>query len=187
LVKKIAQHINIPFTVGGGVSELIDVEMLLAAGADKISVNSSALRRPDFIDEIARSFGSQVVVCAIDAKQDSAGWTCYVNGGRIPFGKKLFDWAKEAESRGAGEILFTSMNHDGEKKGFACEALAQLSDILHIPIIASGGAGNMQHFEEVFTAGKADAALAASLFHLKELEISPLKKYLAEKNIAVRL
>ncbi|MDR1225701.1 MAG: imidazole glycerol phosphate synthase subunit HisF [Prevotellaceae bacterium] len=187
LVKKIAQHINIPFTVGGGIDELKDVEALLAAGADKVSVNSSALKRPGFIDEIAHNFGAQVVVCAIDAKPDNAGWTCYVSGGRIPTDKKLFDWAKEAESRGAGEILFTSMNHDGVKRGFACEALARLSDSLRIPVIASGGAGSMQHFEDAFINGKADAALAATLFHFKELEISSLKKYLAERGIVVRL
>jgi len=186
LVKKIARHINIPFTVGGGIYELGDVATLLNAGADKVSVNSAALRRPELIDEIAKHFGSQVVTCAIDAQLENGHWTCYASGGRIATDKELFTWAKEAENRGAGEILFTSMNHDGVKQGFACEALAQLSDTLNIPIIASGGAGNMQHFEEAFTTGKADAALAASLFHFKELEIPALKKYLAEKGIAVR-
>lgn len=186
LVKKIAQRISIPFTVGGGINELRDVAALLAAGADKVSVNSAALRRPEFIDEIAKNFGNQVVTCAIDARCEHGRWTCYLNGGRIPAGKDLFAWAKEAESRGAGEVLFTSMNHDGVKQGFACDALAQLSDALGIPVIASGGAGNMQHFEEAFTKGKADAALAASLFHFKELEIPALKRYLAEKGIAVR-
>ncbi|MDR2813166.1 MAG: imidazole glycerol phosphate synthase subunit HisF [Prevotellaceae bacterium] len=186
LVKKIARRINIPFTVGGGINELRDVAELLSAGADKVSVNSAALRRPELIDEIAKNFGNQVVTCAIDAKLEHGRWTCYLNGGRISTGKDLFSWAKEAENRGAGEILFTSMNHDGVKQGFACDALAQLSESLGIPVIASGGAGNMQHFEEAFTKGKADAALAASLFHFKELEISALKKYLAEKGIAVR-
>lgn len=187
LVEKIARHINIPFTVGGGINELGDVSKLLNAGADKVSVNSAALRRPELIDEIAKNFGSQVVTCAIDGKFENGRWTCYVSGGRIATDRELFTWAKEAESRGAGEILFTSMNHDGVKQGFPCEALAQLSDTLNIPIIASGGAGSMQHFEEAFTKGKADAALAASLFHFKELEIPTLKKYLAEKGIAVRL
>jgi cyclase len=186
LVKKIARHISIPFTVGGGVNELRDVAELLSAGADKVSVNSAALRRPELIDEIAKNFGNQVVTCAVDAKLEHGRWTCYLNGGRIPAGKDLFGWAKEAENRGAGEILFTSMNHDGLKQGFACDALAQLSESLSIPVIASGGAGSMQHFEEAFTRGKADAALAASLFHFKELEIAELKKYLAGKGIAVR-
>ncbi|MDR1343445.1 MAG: imidazole glycerol phosphate synthase subunit HisF [Prevotellaceae bacterium] len=186
LVKKIARRISIPFTVGGGINELRDVAALLAAGADKVSVNSAALRRPEFIDEIAKNFGNQVVTCAIDAKYEHGRWTCYLNGGRIPADKDLFGWAKEAENRGAGEILFTSMNHDGVKQGFACDALAQLSGALGIPVIASGGAGSMLHFEEAFTKGKADAALAASLFHFKELEIPALKRYLAEKGIAVR-
>lgn len=187
LVKKIARHINIPFTVGGGINELRDVAELLSAGADKVSVNSAALRRPELIDEIAKHFGNQVVTCAVDAKLEHNRWTCYLNGGRIPTGKDLFAWAKEAENRGAGEILFTSMNHDGVKQGFACDALEKLSGALGIPVIASGGAGAMQHFEDVFTRGKADAALAASLFHFKELEIPALKKYLAEKGIAVRI
>jgi cyclase len=187
LVKKIARHISIPFTVGGGINELKDVEVLLGAGADKVSVNSSALRRPEFIDEIAKNFGNQVVVCAIDAKNDDGVWTCYLNGGRIPTQRTLFEWAKEAEDRGAGEILFTSMNHDGSKQGFANDALAQLSDELSIPIIASGGAGNMQHFEDVFTMGKADAALAASIFHFKEIEIPTLKNFLVSKDIPIRL
>ncbi len=187
LVEKIARHINIPFTVGGGIYELSDVSKLLNAGADKVSVNSAALRRPELIDEIAKNFGSQVITCAIDGKFENGKWVCYVSGGRIATDRELFTWAKEAESRGAGEILFTSMDHDGVKQGFPCEALAQLSDAVNIPIIASGGAGNMQHFEDAFTKGKADAALAASLFHFKELEIPTLKKYLAEKGIAVRL
>ena len=148
LVRKIAENINIPFTVGGGIHELLDVERLLNAGADKVSVNSAALRNPKLIGEIARNFGSQVCVVAIDANQEGNDWICYLNGGRIPTDKRLFDWAKEAESEGAGEILFTSMTHDGVKEGYANEALARLADELHIPVIASGGAGKKEHFRE---------------------------------------
>ncbi|MDR3297277.1 MAG: imidazole glycerol phosphate synthase subunit HisF [Prevotellaceae bacterium] len=187
LVKKIAQHISIPFTVGGGINELSDVERLLAAGADKVSVNSAGLRNPQLLDEVARNFGNQVLVCAIDAKLENNRWTCYLNGGRVPTNRELLSWAKEAEQRGAGEILFTSMNHDGVKQGFACDALATLSDALSIPIIASGGAGTMPHFAEVFSLGKADAALAASIFHFKEIGIAELKQYLAEQGIVVRM
>ncbi|MBN1116512.1 MAG: imidazole glycerol phosphate synthase subunit HisF [Bacteroidales bacterium] len=187
LVKRIAQNINIPFTVGGGISELSDIERLLSAGADKVSINSAAIRKPELIDQMAKNFGSQFVVVAIDAKLEENKWTAYLNGGRIPTDKELFSWAKEAESRGAGEILFTSMNHDGTKNGFACEALAQLSENLSIPVIASGGAGNMEHFAEVFTEGKADAGLAASIFHYKEIAVPDLKKYLSEKNIPIRI
>jgi len=187
LVKKIAQHISIPFTVGGGINELSDVERLLAAGADKVSVNSAGLRNPQLLDEVARNFGNQVLVCAIDAKLENNRWTCYLNGGRVPTNRELLSWAKEAEQRGAGEILFTSMNHDGVKQGFACDALATLSDALSIPIIASGGAGTMPHFAEVFSLGKADAALAASIFHFKEIGIAELKLYLAEQGIVVRM
>jgi cyclase len=160
LVKRIALHLNIPFTVGGGISELKDIEALLAAGADKVSLNSAAIRNPDIINQMALNFGSQFVVIAIDAKE---------------------------ENRGAGEILFTSMNHDGVKKGFACEALAKLSDSLSIPVIASGGAGNMEHFAGVFTNGKADAGLAASIFHFNEITVPQLKAYLADRKIPVRL
>jgi imidazoleglycerol phosphate synthase, cyclase subunit len=188
LVKKVAANINIPFTVGGGINALSDVERLLSAGADKVSVNSAALRNPELIDEIAKNFGSQVCVVAIDANIESDGkWLCYLNGGRIPTEKYLFDWAKEAEDRGAGEILFTSMAHDGVKTGYANEALAYLADILHIPVIASGGAGEMVHFKDVFSKGKADAALAASVFHFGEIPISELKKYLASEGVEVRL
>ncbi|MDR3328822.1 MAG: imidazole glycerol phosphate synthase subunit HisF [Prevotellaceae bacterium] len=187
LVAAIAQRISIPFTVGGGISVLEDVKALLDAGADKVSVNSAALRRPALIDEVARHFGRQVVVCAIDARLENGRWECYLNGGRLPAGRDLLGWAKEAEERGAGEILFTSMNHDGLKQGFACEALAQLSEAVGIPVIASGGAGAAQHFAEAFTRGKADAALAASLFHFGELEIPTLKKYLSGKGVAVRM
>lgn len=187
LVGKIALEINIPFTVGGGINELKDVERLLNAGADKVSVNSAAIRRPELIDEIARHFGSQVCVVAIDAKQTEKGWFCYLNGGRLETERNLFDWAKEANERGAGEILFTSMNHDGVKNGFADEALRRLSDNLTIPVIASGGAGKKEHFRDTFVNGHSDAALAASVFHFGEIPIPDLKKYLSEQGISVRL
>ena len=166
LVKRVAANISIPFTVGGGIHELKDVDRLLSAGADKVSINSSAIKNPQLIDEIAKHFGSQVCVVAIDAKQTPQGWKCYLNGGRVETDKYLFDWAKEANERGAGEILFTSMDHDGVKTGYANEALATLSDSLSIPVIASGGAGAMEHFRDTFIEGKADAALAASVFPL---------------------
>jgi imidazole glycerol-phosphate synthase subunit HisF len=187
LVKRIAAHLNIPFTVGGGISELKDIEALLAAGADKISLNSAAIKNPSLINEMALNFGSQFVVVAIDAFEGQGRWTAYINGGRIPAGKELFSWAKEAEERGAGEILFTSMNHDGTKNGFACDAIAKLSDILSIPVIASGGAGTMEHFRDVFTRGKADAGLAASIFHYNEIPVLDLKEYLKNNNIPVRI
>lgn len=188
LVERIARNINIPFTVGGGISELKDVEALLKAGADKISINSSAVRTPELIDQIAKNFGSQFVVVAIDAKKEEQGeeWAVTANGGRVFTEKKLFSWAKEAETRGAGEILFTSMDNDGVKQGFANEALARISDDLTIPIIASGGAGTMEHFRDAFTLGKADAALAASVFHYNEISIPTLKEYLRKENIIVR-
>ena len=188
LVHRIARHINIPFTVGGGISELSDAEALLNAGADKISINSAAVRNPQLINDLSRHFGSQFVVVAIDAKQEEGAgdWTVTVNGGRIFTEKKLFSWAKEAEDRGAGEILFTSMDHDGVKQGFANEALARLSEELNIPIIASGGAGNMEHFRYAFVQGKADAALAASVFHYNEISVPLLKEYLSEQGIPVR-
>lgn len=187
LVTRIAQEINIPFTVGGGINELSDVDRLLNAGADKVSINSAALRRPEFIDEIANHFGSQVCVVAIDAKETEKGWHCYLNGGRIETERNLFDWAKEANERGAGEILFTSMNHDGVKTGYANEALRQLSDSLSIPVIASGGAGSKEHFRDTFINGHSDAALAASVFHFGEILIPELKEYLQEEGINVRL
>ena len=187
LVTRIAQEINIPFTVGGGINELSDVDRLLNAGADKVSINSAALRRPEFIDEIANHFGSQVCVVAIDAKETEKGWHCYLNGGRIETERNLFDWAKEANERGAGEILFTSMNHDGVKTGYANEALRQLSDSLSIPVIASGGAGCKEHFRDTFINGHSDAALAASVFHFGEILIPELKEYLQEEGINVRL
>ena len=186
LVRRIAATINIPFTVGGGINELSDVDRLLNAGADKVSINSAALRRPELIDEIARHFGSQVCVVAIDAKETEEGWNCYLNGGRIPAGRGLFDWAREVNDRGAGEILFTSMNHDGVKTGFANEALARLADEVSIPVIASGGAGTMEHFRDAFLQGKADAALAASVFHFGEIGIPELKSYLCAQGIEVR-
>jgi cyclase len=186
LVKRIAHNINIPFTIGGGINEIADADRLLSAGADKISINSAAVRNPKLIDDLASLFGSQFVVVAIDAKFENGKWTVFLNGGRIATDKELFSWAKEAQNRGCGEILFTSMNHDGVKTGFACDALATLSENLQIPIIASGGAGKMEHFTEVFTKGKADAALAASIFHFKEIAIPNLKGYLRNEGITVR-
>ena len=187
LVKRVAANISIPFTVGGGINELQDVDRLLNAGADKVSINSSAIRNPQLINEIAKHFGSQVCVVAIDAKEENNIWKCYLNGGRIETDKELISWAKESADRGAGEILFTSMNHDGVKTGYANETLALLSDSLPIPIIASGGAGAMEHFKDTFTLGKADAALAASVFHFGEIKISELKDYLCTQGITVRL
>ena len=187
LVKQVAANISIPFTVGGGINEMRDVERLLGAGADKVSINSAAIRNPQLIDEIARNFGVQVCVVAIDANYENGEWICYLNGGRIPTERRLFDWAAEAESRGAGEILFTSMTHDGVKDGYANEALATLAEQLHIPIIASGGAGKREHFRDAFTLGKADAALAASVFHFGEIAIDDLKRYLRAEGIVVRL
>lgn len=186
MVQRVAATLSIPFTVGGGINELKDVERLLSAGADKVSINSAALRRPELIDEIASHFGSQVCVVAIDARQDEKGWTCYMNGGRIPTERNLFDWAKEANERGAGEILFTSMNHDGVKTGFANEALDRLASTLTIPVIASGGAGAKEHFRDAFLQGHADAALAASVFHFGEISIPDLKEYLRGEDISVR-
>ncbi len=187
LVKRIAKNINIPFTVGGGISALTDIEALLAAGADKVSINTAAIKNPELINQMALHFGSQFVVVAIDAHEKEGCWTAFINGGRIPSDKELFSWAKEVQERGAGEILFTSMNHDGTKNGFACEATARLSENLSIPVIASGGAGSMEHYAEVFTEGKADAGLAASIFHFREITVPQLKAYLRCRNIPVRL
>lgn len=187
MVSRVAAEINIPFTVGGGINELKDVERLLYAGADKVSVNSAALKTPSLIDEIAGRFGSQVCVCAIDARLDADGWHCYLKGGRERTERGLFEWAHEAQERGAGEILFTSMNHDGVKTGYANEALARLAANLSIPIIASGGAGQKEHFRDAFTLGHADAALAASVFHFGEIPIPDLKAYLRHEGINVRL
>ena len=187
MVTRVAYEINIPFTVGGGINAIEDVDRMLAAGADKVSVNSAALDRPDFIDEIAGKYGSQVCVCAIDARNDADGWHCYIHGGRIRVERTLLDWAKEVVDRGAGEILFTSMDHDGVKQGFANEALAMLADTLPIPVIASGGAGKREHFRDAFTMGHADAALAASVFHFGEIPIPELKQWLYNEGITVRL
>ena len=187
MVTKVAETLNIPFTVGGGINELADVESLLYAGADKVSVNSAAIRRPELISDIANRFGSQVCVVAIDARHDEDGWHCYLKGGRERTELNLFEWAHEAQERGAGEILFTSMNHDGTKQGFANEALRQLSDTLRIPIIASGGAGCKEHFRDVFLEGHADAALAASVFHFGEIPVPELKQYLHNEGINIRL
>lgn len=187
LVRKVAATINIPFTVGGGISSVSDVEVLLQNGADKVSINSSAVKTPELINDLAQKFGSQCVVVAIDAKQIDGEWIVHLVGGKVPTEIKLFDWAKEVEQRGAGEILFTSMDHDGTKAGFANDELARMADMLKIPIIASGGAGNMDHFVDVFTTGKADAGLAASIFHYKEIAIPDLKSYLNRKGIPIRL
>lgn len=187
MVTRVAREINIPFTVGGGINELADVERMLEAGADKVSVNSAAIHNPMLIDEVASRFGSQVIVCAIDARNDADGWHCYTKGGRVRQDLGLFEWAHEVQERGAGEILFTSMDHDGVKRGFAIEALARLADTLSIPIIASGGAGCKEHFRDVFTLGHADAALAASVFHFGEIPVPELKRYLHEENITVRI
>lgn len=187
LVRRIASQISIPFTVGGGIHELKDVDRLLSAGADKVSINSAAIRNPQLIDDIASHFGSQVCVVAIDAHNTPYGWKCFLNGGRVETERNLFDWAREANDRGAGEILFTSMDHDGVKTGYANEALATLADELSIPVIASGGAGKKEHFRDAFTQGKADAALAASVFHFGEIPIPELKQYLLNEGINVRI
>ena len=186
MVRKVAECVFIPFTVGGGIRTVDDFRALLREGADKISINSSAIRNPRLVDEIAKNFGSQVCVLAVDAKQTENGWKCYLNGGRIETDKDLFEWTKEAQERGAGEILFTSMNHDGVKAGYANEALAALADQLFIPIIASGGAGCKEHFRDVFLQGKANAALAASVFHFGEIKIPELKSYLCGEGITIR-
>ncbi len=187
LVHDVAEKVDIPFTVGGGISSVEDVDLLLHNGADKVSINSSAIRNPDLINQLVSKFGSQCIVVAIDAKQLSGSWKVHLVGGKVPTEVELFEWAAEVEQRGAGEILFTSMDHDGTKNGFANEALARLSSERNIPIIASGGAGTMQHFVDTFEEGKADAALAASVFHFKEMEIRELKKELKRHNIPVRL
>lgn len=187
LVRRIASQISIPFTVGGGIHELKDVDRLLSAGADKVSINSAAIRNPQLIDDIASHFGSQVCVVAIDARNTPYGWKCFLNGGRVETERNLFDWAREANDRGAGEILFTSMDHDGVKTGYTNEALATLADELSIPVIASGGAGKKEHFRDAFTQGKADAALAASVFHFGEIPIPELKQYLLNEGINVRI
>jgi len=187
LVTRIAKHINIPFTVGGGISSVEDVSVLLACGADKISVNTSAVRNPQLISDLAGQFGSQCVVLAIDTKYINGEWYVFLNGGRVPTDIKTVDWAKQAVALGAGEILLTSMNNDGTKDGFALDITRAVSEAVNVPVIASGGAGTMEHFVEVFDAGKADAALAASIFHYKEIGIPELKKFLKEKGVEVRI
>ena len=188
LVNRISHKINIPFTVGGGISSVEDVSVLLQNGADKISVNSAAFRKPSLVADLAKQFGSQCVVLAIDTKKEDDGeWYVYLNGGRLKTDTKCFDWAKQAVDLGAGEILLTSMNNDGTKKGFAIDITKQLAENLPIPIIASGGGGSMQHFSDIFKEGSADAALAASIFHFKEIAIPELKHYLITQNIKVRI
>ncbi|MGB0895795.1 MAG: imidazole glycerol phosphate synthase subunit HisF [Flavobacteriaceae bacterium] len=187
LVLKVAEQVNIPFTVGGGISSVEDVELLLKSGADKVSINSSAVRRPELINELSQQFGSQCVVVAIDAKRINGEWMVHLVGGKQATDIRLIDWAIEVEKRGAGEILFTSMENDGTKDGFANEMLAELSGLVNIPIIASGGAGKMSHFTDTFVDGKADAALAASVFHFGEISIPDLKQELHNNNITVRL
>lgn len=187
LVYRVAEKVNIPFTVGGGIASVEDVDILLQNGADKVSINSSAVKNPQLINDLVAKFGSQCVVVAIDAKQINGKWIVHLVGGKVPTELELFAWAKEVEERGAGEILFTSMDHDGTKNGFANEALAKLSGLVNIPIIASGGAGNIEHFVDTFVAGKADAALAASVFHFKEIGITNLKQALRKEHIPVRL
>jgi len=187
LARKIAQHLNIPFTIGGGIRSIEDAEILLEAGADKISINSAAVKNPKLIEDLSTHFGSQFVVLAVDAKKVNNDWLVHLNGGRVATDIRLLDWVKESQERGAGEILFTSMNNDGTKSGFACDALAAVSSSLSIPVIASGGAGSMEHFYDAFTIGKADAALAASIFHFQEIEILDLKQYLKNKGIPMRM
>lgn len=187
LVYHVAEKVNIPFTVGGGISSVEDVDVLLQNGVDKVSINSSAVKRPELINELVSKFGSQCIVVAIDAKQVDGNWKVHLVGGKVPTEIDLFEWAKEVEERGAGEILFTSMDHDGTKNGFANKALAKLSTLVNIPVIASGGAGAVSHFTDTFIDGKADAALAASIFHFKEIEIKDLKKELKKEGIPVRL
>ena len=188
LVKRIAANINIPFTVGGGISTVEDVAILLQHGADKVSINTAAFKNPSLIEALSNRFGSQCVVLAIDTKKEADGeWYVYLNGGRTKTDTKTIDWAKQAVALGAGEILLTSMNNDGTKAGFAVDITLLLSNTLSVPVIASGGAGTMQHFEEIFVNGKADAALAASIFHYKEIAIPELKQFLSTKNISIRL
>lgn len=186
LVKKIAENVNIPFTVGGGISSVSQVGRLLEAGADKITINSAAVLKPELVEEFAKQFGSQCVVVAIDTKFENDQWTVYTHGGTKPTPLITTEWAKQIYNMGGGEILLTSMNHDGTKNGFALDITSTISDLINIPVIASGGAGTMEHFKDVFNAGKADAALAASIFHFKEMEINDLKLYLKDQGIIVR-
>lgn len=186
LVTRIARHVNIPFTVGGGISSVEDVSVLLNAGADKVSVNTAAFRNPELLNGLSREFGSQCIVLAIDTRFEEGDWFVYLNGGRVKTETRTMDWAREAVDRGAGEILLTSMNNDGTKQGFALDITARLSQNLHVPVIASGGAGTMEHFADVFEKAQADAALAASIFHYKEMEIPDLKTYLYKRGVQIR-
>jgi len=187
LVKKVAAEINIPFTVGGGINSMEDIEVLLASGADKVSINTSAVKNPQILEDAAKNFGSQCVVLAIDAKLVRGKWFVFLNGGRVATELKAIEWAKKGVESGAGEILLTSMEADGTKQGFEIELTRKISEIINVPVIASGGAGTVEHFVEVFTRGKADAALAASIFHFREIEIPTLKNYLRRQNIGVRI
>jgi cyclase len=186
VVRHTAENVFMPLTVGGGIRTIDDIRTLLNAGTDKVSINTTAVKDPDFVNMASKRFGSQCIVVAIDAKREGDGWGVFINGGRVPTGKDAIEWAKEVESRGAGEILLTSMDCDGTKDGFDLELTRTISENLEIPVIASGGAGNLDHFFDVFTTGKADAALAASIFHFKEYEIATVKNFLADKGIIVR-
>jgi cyclase len=186
VVRHTAENVFMPLTVGGGIRTIDDIRTLLNAGTDKVSINTTAVKDPDFVNMASKRFGSQCIVVAIDAKREGDGWGVFINGGRVPTGKDAIEWAKEVESRGAGEILLTSMDCDGTKDGFDLELTRSISESLEIPVIASGGAGNLDHFFDVFTTGKADAALAASIFHFKEYEIATVKNFLADKGIIVR-
>ncbi|MCP4978399.1 MAG: imidazole glycerol phosphate synthase subunit HisF, partial [Maribacter sp.] len=186
VVSQTAENVFMPLTVGGGIRTIDDIRTLLNAGTDKVSITTTAVKDPDFVNKASRRFGSQCIVVAIDAKREGEGWGVYINGGRTPTGKDVIEWAKEVESRGAGEILLTSMDCDGTKDGFDLELTRSISESLEIPVIASGGAGNLDHFFDVFTTGKADAALAASIFHFKEYEVATVKGFLADKGIIVR-
>lgn len=186
LVKRIAEHVHIPFTVGGGIRGIEDVRVMLESGADKITINSEAVKNPGVIDEMSLEFGSQCIVCAVDTKFNGEFWEVYVHGGRTPTGLKTLDWVREVTDRGAGELLLTSMDHDGTKDGFALELTRSVSEAVSVPVIASGGAGKMDHFRDVFTEGKADAALAASIFHFHEIDITDLKAYIRAQGITVR-
>ncbi len=186
MVRRVADAVFIPFTVGGGIRTVEDIRAILKAGADKISVNSAAVRNPDLVDEGARRFGSQCIVVAIDARRAGAGWEVYINGGRVPTGRDALAWAKEVEARGAGEILLTSMDHDGTQNGYALELTHAIATTVTIPVIASGGAGTLEHFREVLAEGGASAALAASLFHYRQLSVGQVKDYLDEKGVLVR-
>jgi cyclase len=186
LVKKVAAEINIPFTVGGGINEIADIEILLAAGADKVSINTAAVKNPALIEQAALNFGSQCIIVAIDANLVENEWRVFLNGGRVATDLNVFDWARQTVDLGAGEILLTSMQHDGTRNGFAVELTRQVAETVSIPVIASGGAGKIEHFAKVFTEGKADAGLAASIFHFREIQIPALKDYLRRQKITVR-